>query len=493
MSAHPRLLEWGGLGALFALWVVFFAPVFDPFLNADHAIHVMMASHFSFDHSLYYWGQDRLGSLLPLLSYPLATLIHPLWAVSIVQAFLLMATWYFWSRFISRDWLRVLLALLLLFPPVFFGALVDIGQPYTPQLMLWGAAFCLYRRNTDSAPVLFVSFLLLMLSVWVSETSWGALMVFVGWVIYRDINRTEEPVKKPVILFLQRRIVPMLAAFVPGLMLILAAKKNSTRIPEYSEQMFNTPGELMTLLKEMSVNMSNYLVDLNVNSPLQWPGIVLLGLAFLALLCLPLFLGDMRKDRKTILLLLWCLIVIQLTGILAAHWTLMIDYRSRLFSHVFFLLVFVLLLYADQITNANWRKAVAIGLVIMGLSLGGWHLYLSVNQMTSRGLGNTLAMDARDFPVQENTTFIGNYWYVYLLGAYHPDNVNYLPHEGDYVRYSGFRDGAFEANQVVLIANDWLKNFPEEIVQYGEVLHKSGTPQMYGSYTYCTYTLHERQ
>ncbi len=45
-----------------------FAPLNTPNLNADRAIHVLMAADLKLPQDLYYWGQNRLGSIVPLLS-----------------------------------------------------------------------------------------------------------------------------------------------------------------------------------------------------------------------------------------------------------------------------------------------------------------------------------------------------------------------------------------------------------------------------------------
>lgn len=45
-----------------------FAPIYSNGYSSDNAIHVLMAYDFEFPTDLYYWGQDRLGSLIPMLA-----------------------------------------------------------------------------------------------------------------------------------------------------------------------------------------------------------------------------------------------------------------------------------------------------------------------------------------------------------------------------------------------------------------------------------------
>ena len=57
---------------LLPAWVIFYftyGAVHFQGLSSDHAIHILMADGFSFPHDLYYWGQDRLGSIIPIVGW----------------------------------------------------------------------------------------------------------------------------------------------------------------------------------------------------------------------------------------------------------------------------------------------------------------------------------------------------------------------------------------------------------------------------------------
>jgi len=45
-----------------------FAEIYFPLLNSDMAITILMAQNLNLPGDLYFWGQDRAGSLIPLLA-----------------------------------------------------------------------------------------------------------------------------------------------------------------------------------------------------------------------------------------------------------------------------------------------------------------------------------------------------------------------------------------------------------------------------------------
>lgn len=53
-----------------------FSTLFYPALNSDHAITILMGHSFNLPHDWYFWGQDRMGSLIPMLSYPFINLLN---------------------------------------------------------------------------------------------------------------------------------------------------------------------------------------------------------------------------------------------------------------------------------------------------------------------------------------------------------------------------------------------------------------------------------
>jgi hypothetical protein len=83
--------SWLRFAYLFPIVIIFllsfraFSPATAFTLNSDEASHVLMAYDFRFPTDLYYWGQDRLGSLVPLLAHGLVWGLGPAVVVGVVH------------------------------------------------------------------------------------------------------------------------------------------------------------------------------------------------------------------------------------------------------------------------------------------------------------------------------------------------------------------------------------------------------------------------
>jgi hypothetical protein len=116
-----------GFLAWFSVWTT-------PHLNADQAIHILMAERFDVARDAYYWGQDRLGSLLPALGAVLVALGVPsLDALAWVQVGVLLATGLVWLRLLRNQVLGALGFAAILLPIFPFHESVSIGHPYLAQ------------------------------------------------------------------------------------------------------------------------------------------------------------------------------------------------------------------------------------------------------------------------------------------------------------------------------------------------------------------------
>jgi hypothetical protein len=122
--------QWG-LCILLPLFIVFFLAPFFKGLNADHAIHALMAENFKFDQDLYYWRQNRLGSLIPMLALPFYNMgLSLLWAAASSQLLVVLVTYYFFQKHFSQPVFKAFFALVFLLPIYPFLMQIMIGHPY---------------------------------------------------------------------------------------------------------------------------------------------------------------------------------------------------------------------------------------------------------------------------------------------------------------------------------------------------------------------------
>lgn len=94
---------------IIVLSFVYFAPCFYFDYNSDHSIQILMSISFNFKRDFFYWGQNRLGSFLPMITYPIFKLTHahPLYLISIVHYILLVFSCYLLSKFTSNYFIKL--------------------------------------------------------------------------------------------------------------------------------------------------------------------------------------------------------------------------------------------------------------------------------------------------------------------------------------------------------------------------------------------------
>lgn len=163
-----------------------------PAFNSDHAVHVLMAQDLKLPDDLYYWGQNRLGSLLPILSYFGVKILSlsPIVAVSYVHYLLLLIGFFSFCSILSNNFSRLTLALVWFLPAVTFTSTIEAVQPYTPQFATIGCAlaflhqFNIYKSNIFWKRGLLIigSLISLCLSLWISEQS-IIIVLIVGYLI----------------------------------------------------------------------------------------------------------------------------------------------------------------------------------------------------------------------------------------------------------------------------------------------------------------------
>ncbi|HEY9662935.1 MAG TPA: hypothetical protein V6C65_31205, partial [Allocoleopsis sp.] len=191
------------LGAIACVTLLFFlsfrsfAAYLAPVLNSDHAIHILMSYDLKLPQDLYYWGQDRLGSLLPLLSHMLSRVfsLAPVKAVSYIQYFLILLGYLTLSSLFQNPISKLLFALAWFLPLNYFLELLFIAQPYSPQFATIGIAIVLInqagktsdRNSIQTALLIGISTLFLFISLWVSDLSIVILLILLvagGKAIY---------------------------------------------------------------------------------------------------------------------------------------------------------------------------------------------------------------------------------------------------------------------------------------------------------------------
>jgi hypothetical protein len=182
MKRWVHFICWLAIALIMPISFREFSPAMATSLNADKAIHILMAYDFQVPEDLYYWGQDRLGSLIPMLAHGLiwGLGLAPVVAVSSVQYGVLALGVACLSTVLTLPVHRLILVMAWLLPAWSFRSIVANAQPYGPQFAMIGVAIATAHRlfQTPLPPGHWQRHSLLLLlamasfaSLWLSELS----------------------------------------------------------------------------------------------------------------------------------------------------------------------------------------------------------------------------------------------------------------------------------------------------------------------------------
>lgn len=489
-SGWRAALALGVVAVSVGLFAAHFSVATTPHFNADQAIHALMAERFDWSRDAYYWGQDRLGSLLPFLG-SLATLcgLDGLTAMVGVQAAVLLGCGLLWA-WIVRD---VLLAAVgfgaLLLPPYPFYEAVAVGHPYLGQTLL-GLAFVALleaerraaqvpseaeglHRYAGSAGMRSLAIpLAAAASVWASELS-AALLVPAVWC-YRGLMVRQ----------VRARPLGYALGSLGGLAGLWAAKSGAPRQKGFA-RMLADPQECWASVVHQWTEWSTTLGG-DGNKPFNFA----LGWAVVAWILLWAITGWVRRTPTSPLTRALALAAVaSWAAVHASGWNAANGFPLRYFAASFTWGALALLSYLHDGGHTK-RPAVALGL--LGLwGLQAWAAWSFTTQFSTGAQGRLPRAEAevllREVLARDSeAVFVGSYWNSYLLDGLSPKALG-LPHEGDHCRDRRYLQEVLDKPVVVAVAAGWLEVLPDTLRQYGTTWVKSGPTEHSSGTDYARY------
>ena len=113
---------------------------FNPaYFNSDQAIQALILKDFSWPADSYFWGQNRLGSLLPLVSLPFYWIInlHPIWILTIINHLMLVFSWYLISKNFNNPIAKILLLIAIFLPHHTYHYILLVSHPLPTAIVLY--------------------------------------------------------------------------------------------------------------------------------------------------------------------------------------------------------------------------------------------------------------------------------------------------------------------------------------------------------------------
>ncbi len=439
------------LAVLIAISFTFYAIVNFKAYNSDFAIQLLMLEDLQLPRDLYFRGQDRLGSLIPLLAYPLVLLkINTFLAASIVQYTLMLSTFGFLNTLLHKWWQKLCIAILIFFPNWAFIDQVHIAQPYISHHFFLAIFLWLYFKakcpdNLKTALLIITAGLM----VWASEMAVINLILFAA-LFFKELWMRLRIKGSLIYIFVA-------SGFTLGFLFL--AKLAADNSGEYYQFFASWPA-----FKKAIAYNSGLLWEVAIfggNKPISpWH--------FYALVLFTSLIFWLSKPIHIFAkYFLYCALATVLL-VLLSHWSAINNYPNRYYTSAYFFLLLAIIWQAEALPWPKLKLGLPFMLVILSAANG---IYF-VTQFTLEI--DTLMTKKEMQQVVKEGEFgvIGSYWNSHALDAL-SSNVVATPYDGFYLRMPEKVQAVMAQDSILVIKNGFLESLPDTLQQYGRTLVKS--------------------
>jgi hypothetical protein len=466
-----------------ALSFYFLSPLTSYIFHSDIAIHVLMTYDLRLPSDLYYWGQDRLGSAVPVLGHLIYKIFHlsPVLSASLSQYFFLMVGYFSFASLLKTKFSKIIFAIAWFFPPIIFQELIQLGQPYGAQSCFIGLAVVSLRRTQKPGTIgtrretvfFFLGISAIMISVWISDLSIVALALFVPLFAKWYKNRSRVTIILNGIL--------LIAVVFSGVLFIHYARGVRPRSDDYSTHIFGGRAEILSNISSRARAVADALLFHCGDVLLSCYGVVIT--AGLIILVILFFRKKGQPDENRDWRIFFLLFSFICTSLLfSSYWVFHNFSANRYFTPVYFAGNIAVLMTLETISGSG-RNGLQLLFFLAALFAAASSVAPHYNAGTSKEKFSRL----EEFRKLGRIGIIGTYWRSYYIAAADPENIVATPHEGEYIRCPYCVDSVMERPVIYLVQDDWLDSLPRTVLQFGKKLRRVEEPHKINGLTIAAY------
>jgi len=470
-----KKLFWLSISLIIAVSYRFYSSRYYALLNSDDALNILMTYYYRLPKDLYCWGQNRGGTLIPLISqvFYRGCGFSPVNAVSLSNYLLLITGFFGFSSLFSNRSTKIIFAMFWFLPPVWF---IDILRfPYGVQYCLIGLAVLLINKLSiipGEKPGLRQHLLLLSLivlftvTVWVSDLAAVTIVVLLSTLlIFHLVKSGFRMPHKMVLLYM------VLGLAVCTCFIVFAKSGAGYSKPEYTQinSLAQALGGIRTTWKPIE-GLLLFRIHEPFMSAYTWMVILLVPAILLAFYRQGLRLPE---DKKRWLLFFLADGVIIFTVIIFSGWALADGYGRRFFICSYVSFGLALLMLSDQLMNTIRRKNVFASFIIVTILVGACSPLYFLKNIRPGNLEPSAEV-MRGFGSLGKCGIVGDYWNSYILSVADPGMVRAVPHDQGNNKSPELVKEIFKDKYVYLIKDNWLETYPGELGQYFHLLRKDG-------------------
>ncbi len=469
-----KILYYSVIGLIFLLSFYYYSSLFYPVLNSDNAVTILMIHSFNLPNDIYFWGQDRMGSLIPLIGQIPFKLFNfsALVSEAITHYLILLLGFLAFSSLLRSYFYKIIFAIIWLFPPM---RLIDVTQfAFGIHYSLIAISCYLFnlsdKENIQTKPLLYHFILLLITliliaSVWVSDMA--LMSVFLLLVIQLFYYLRKNKLSK--LAFKNPKLYYAMIGVLVGYIVIQYAKSISSGKQDYA-----TFSDIKSILQSIII-FYNTITDIylfKANEPFTsiyaYMVIIVIGFYFVVLRKIKINESD---QKWTVFFLSDAIVVFVI--IIISQWTFLNNVPRRYFTCTYIAFSFFLLLLFDNLVLKKKHNYFFKMFIFLTVFLGGIGTIYNLKYIWPKTLKPKVEI-VDEFKKLGKIGIISEYWNSYITSCPNPDLIIATPNDHSAVRKPSLVDEVFKQDKIFIIKDMWLDSFPDTLLQFDRKLKRKG-------------------
>lgn len=487
MKGKTQFIFYGALTGVVLISFFLYSSRFYALLSSDDALNILIAHYYKLPQDFYCWGQDRGGTLIPLISQIFIRLFNcsAVTAVSFSNYLILILGYIGFSSLIKSRYYKLIFAIFWFLPfDRFIGLLrFPIGVQYSllAVIILLINNYGNSRETSVAKKHLLLGLMVLtgIAAVWASDlamVSIGILLVVL--VLFSFLKNSGINLNKLGVFY---TVLGTVLCF-----LFIHYAKSYAILKNQSYMSFNSfsdIGKAFKLLMEAWWNVLTF----RTSEPL----ITIYTYLIIAFLVVLFAVVIKQKVIRNLLFSRWiAFFLLDFIGvfvvIMLSSWVLINAMNRSYFVATYISLSILIFLVLDKIPKGKASKFFKYGILIIAL-IGAVSPLYTMKYIMPKSL--TPMVDVvGEFKRLGEIGVVAEYWNAYITSCPDPDLIKAVQHdENGYTRNQELVDMVFERENIYVIKDNWLNSFPDTLEQFGYILVKTGREFSIGGSIVCKY------
>ncbi|MCJ8289523.1 MAG: hypothetical protein HRT58_07640 [Crocinitomicaceae bacterium] len=490
-NRNKLILSYALIAAIILCSFFYYSSNFHIQFDSDDGVVVLMLHSFHLPDDFYFWKQDRVGSITPFIGqlFFKGIGLSAILSESIAHYLVLVGGFFGFAILFKNHFSKIAFALIWFFPILHMTGVVryTFGLQYAFLGMAIGLMVLYQKRQDLSQWIQYVYLFLISLALFCALWACDAAVLSIPALLLIIFFHYKSQTKLTFIKLLKRKeIIIALVIGMVGLAYIVYMKSIADKPDDlYNVQLFNTFNELILTLQTIGETLWSFLTFQAVDflESIYFWGII--GIFILLIYQLRQRKNSSGSEVSNPWIRFFLIDALLLfLAIIIFHWALQNDVSRRYFCGIYISLWMAFLLFLE---SKKVRSRIIQFSLLAIILVGSYSTHYGyANHFPKSTISKKELL--KDFKTLGNIGVIADYWNSYVLSATAPDQIIATPYAGSAsVRKLDVAESVFHQDNIYVIRDGWIEEFPDTLEQFGHVLIKSGNSFNMGNCFVCRY------